>query len=231
MAGARSSSKPRLPSWCLPILCLGISVLAHAVWSTPGLSLPGEQIRPEAPALVLLQGKGNAEWMPVMFSLPSLDGFSGVVRRLDTSLTPPLDSPVNMTGPTPLDPLASIDPPALPGFPLTQDVLTVLGPAPDPTAEPSVPRSGWRLRFPDRPDLRVVLIRDPRIQNPSEAVRLAGDMHFDRFGRLENVFFEPHDLSAREMELLLPDVRQVGISPREAPGRFRFELRFTPEPK
>ncbi|GEM_PF-4786053 len=226
---ASAATKPKLPSWSLPVLCVGISVLVHLGWSVPGLSLPSVQDRSEAPDVVLLQGNGRTEWMPVMFSLPSLDGFSGVVRRLDTSLTPPLTSPVDMAGPTAFDPLAEMKTPALPAFPLAQEKITVFGPTPDSVASSPVIRPGWSLRFPDRPDLRVVLIRDPRIQNPERAVRLVGEMRFDSFGRLQNVFVEPHDLTAQVMQNLMPDVRQVGISPREAPGRFRFELTFTPD--
>lgn len=225
----RPDSKPLLPAWILPILTLGISVLVHSVWSLPDLELPTVMVSESAPPVAILQGKESAEWIPVMFSLPSPDGFSGVVRRLDTNLSPPLSSPLQLTGPASVDPLQEKPRASLSAFPLETTSLTVMGPHKKRPADSAKTQEGWRLWFPDRPDLRVVLIRDSRIQNPDSAVRLSGEMHFDRFGRLQNLFFEPHSLPAREMDLLLPDVRQIGISQREAPARFRFELTYTPD--
>jgi hypothetical protein len=225
---ARKNAKPGLPAWTLPLLSLAASLLLHAVWSLPRVRMPTAVPARPALAMTLRQVRGSDEWRPVLFSLPSPDGFSGVIRRLDTRLSPPLETPVTLIEPSPFQPLDFGETARLPDFPLREDAVTLLTPTPPEPVPQQPERGGWTLRFPDRPDLRVVLARDPRIQNPREPVRLSGDMTFDPDGRLLSLLFEPHNRSAREMDLLLPDVRQVTLPSRAGAGRYRFELEYRP---
>lgn len=230
MARAFPIGKPHFPGRLLPPLCLLLSLGIHALWGLAEFGTPyAPPDDPTAPRMVALPSTTFKEWTPVLFSLPSSSGFSSALGESREEVIPPLDSPLRLTGPAPMDSRSARA--ALPGeaspveppqwSPVTADSF------PPEAAEPPA-ATGWRLTFPARPDLQVRFVRDARLPSPSRFLRVEGEIAFDRHGLPAFLVVDPPRERREWVEQVWPDLRETQLDAEDAPARVRFRLEYVP---
>jgi hypothetical protein len=224
-----SHAKPFLPAWTLPILSLLVAVAVHGIWAVMPLHLPTPVQGVSAPFITAVTSGEVKDWTPVLFSLPSPDGFSSVVKHVTANVQAPLTSTLELTQRHALDASQFFDQKGLPAFSAGSHYTPVTVEAARVSKAESPLSTGWNLQVVGRPDFPLQFYRDIRIENPERVFELTGEMRFDSFGQVESLFFDPASSPAGVVRSVLPDLRLVRIPRAFAPARLRVRLTYQPQ--
>jgi hypothetical protein len=202
-------------------------ILTHASWLFMPLGKWPELPTPTFPALTAFSKPGSQVWSPILFSLPSPTGFSGVTRADPVAILPPLQSPLDLNTRHPLN----LDEwfPASPLPPAAAHPVMPLTPAAFP--QPSGPRvTGyvWTLRILENDNPNFLAIRLPRVPAEARALSLEGILDFDRYGQVSHLLIDPPGSPAGQRTEITQSLMLMRLRPEDAPARLRFRLSLEP---
>jgi len=206
---------------------VAIAGLSHLVWAViPVPALPPPPPSPAVAFTALTEARPLLA-SPILFSLPSSLGFSGIALQQRNRILPPLNSPLDLAlHARPL--LEDTYPNSAAGLPSPPpQPIPLHHPLPLPAPDHPV-RNRWHLRaLDDRPDLPPLhMFRPPHIPDTRHPRHITGTLQFNEFGQVETLLIDP----ARTPPTpdILQSLRHIRIPHQTAPLRVPFELHFQP---